>query len=112
MPISYISWAPHCSRSDQTARELGGTSHMVYWEWLGSRLSTVWLKYIGQTIDTWRLLAREPCDAVFVMSPPPIAVIAVYVACLVKRIPFVVDAPAGLLSSLDLPTTLPRHAFD
>lgn len=30
----------------------------------------------------------------------------------VNAIPFVVDAPAGLLSSLDLPTTLPRHAFD
>jgi 2,4-diaminopentanoate dehydrogenase len=30
----------------------------------------------------------------------------------VNAIPFVVEAPAGLLSSLDLPTTLPRHAFD
>jgi hypothetical protein len=30
----------------------------------------------------------------------------------VNAIPFVVDAPAGLLSSLDLPNTLPRHAFE
>lgn len=30
----------------------------------------------------------------------------------VNAIPFVVDAPPGLLSSLDLPNTLPRHAFD
>ncbi|WP_264025942.1 NAD(P)H-dependent amine dehydrogenase family protein [Mycolicibacterium pyrenivorans] len=30
----------------------------------------------------------------------------------VNAIPFVVEAPAGLLSSLDLPNTLPRHAFD
>ena len=30
----------------------------------------------------------------------------------VNAIPYVVDAPAGLLSSLDLPTTVPRHAFD
>ncbi|KUI38415.1 dihydrodipicolinate reductase [Mycobacterium sp. IS-1496] len=29
----------------------------------------------------------------------------------VNAIPFVVAAPAGLLSSLDLPTTLPRHVF-
>jgi 2,4-diaminopentanoate dehydrogenase len=29
----------------------------------------------------------------------------------VNAIPFVVDAPPGLLSSLDIPTTLPRHAF-
>jgi 2,4-diaminopentanoate dehydrogenase len=30
----------------------------------------------------------------------------------VNAIPYVVGAPAGLLSSLDIPTTLPRHAFD
>lgn len=30
----------------------------------------------------------------------------------VNAIPYVVAAPAGLLSSLDLPNTLPRHAFD
>jgi len=29
----------------------------------------------------------------------------------VNSIPFVVDAAPGLLSSLDIPTTLPRHAF-
>lgn len=29
----------------------------------------------------------------------------------VNAIPYVVDAPAGLLSSLDLPNTLPRYAF-
>jgi len=29
----------------------------------------------------------------------------------VNAIPFVVDAPPGLVSSLDLPLTLPRHAF-
>ncbi|HEY7050687.1 MAG TPA: dihydrodipicolinate reductase [Mycobacterium sp.] len=29
----------------------------------------------------------------------------------VNAIPYVVEAPAGLLSSLDLPMTLPRHAF-
>ena len=30
----------------------------------------------------------------------------------VNAIPYVVDAPAGLLSSLDMPNTLPRHVFD
>ncbi len=30
----------------------------------------------------------------------------------VNAIPYVVEAPAGLLSSLDLPNTLPRHAID
>ena len=30
----------------------------------------------------------------------------------VNAIPYVVEAPPGLLSSLDIPTTLPRHVFD
>ncbi|MCZ8381928.1 dihydrodipicolinate reductase [Mycobacterium sp. CPCC 205372] len=30
----------------------------------------------------------------------------------VNAVPYVVDAPAGLLSSLDLPNTLPRYAFE
>jgi glycosyltransferase involved in cell wall biosynthesis len=93
--ISYISWAPHCSRSDHTARELGGTSHMVYWERLGSHPATVWLKYLGQTLETWRILVHERPDAVFVMSPSPIAVLAVYLYCAVTRTPFVIDAHSG-----------------
>jgi glycosyltransferase involved in cell wall biosynthesis len=93
--ISYISWAPHCSRSDHTARELGGTSHMVYWERLGSHPATIWLKYLGQALSTWRLLAREAPEAVFVMSPSPVAVLAVYAYCAVTRRPFVIDAHSG-----------------
>ena len=68
---------------------------MVYWGQLGSRPSTILLKYVGQTFGTWRLIARTPADAVFVMTPPPVAVLAVYLACLVKRVPFVVDAHSG-----------------
>lgn len=30
----------------------------------------------------------------------------------VNAVPYVIEAPPGLLSSLDIPTTLPRHAFD
>jgi glycosyltransferase involved in cell wall biosynthesis len=93
--ITYISWAPHCSRSDHTARELGGTSHMVYWEALGSHPATVWLKYLGQTVATWWILARERPRAVFVMSPSPVAVLAVYMYCAVTRKPFVIDAHSG-----------------
>ncbi|MBA3884181.1 MAG: glycosyltransferase [Acidobacteria bacterium] len=99
MRVTYISWAPHCSRSDYTARELGGTSHMVYWEWLGSHPATVWLKYLGQTAGTWRLLIREHPDAVFVMAPPPFAIVAVYVYAFIRRIPFVIDAHSGMLLS-------------
>lgn len=92
MKVTYISWAPHCSRSDQTARELGGTSHMVYWRRLGSHPATVWLKYLGQAVETWRILARERPDAVFVMSPPVFAVLCVWVYCRIRKRRFAIDA--------------------
>jgi glycosyltransferase involved in cell wall biosynthesis len=68
---------------------------MVYWDSLGSHPATVWLKYLGQTLRTWRILMRERPDAVFVMSPSPVAVLAVYAFCAVARRPFVIDAHSG-----------------
>lgn len=91
MKPTYISWAPYCSRSDHTARELGGTSHMVYWRSLGSRVSTIWLKYLGQAFSTFRILSAERPDVVFVMSPPVFAVLAVWLWCRLHGVPYVVD---------------------
>jgi hypothetical protein len=92
MGVTYISWAEHCSRSDHTARELGGTSHMVYWGRLGSRPATVWLKYFGQMLQTWWILIRERPQVVFVMSPPVFAPLSVWPYCVLSGRPFVIDA--------------------
>lgn len=92
MRISFISWAPYCSRSDNIARELGGVSHMVYWNALGSKPATILLKYVGQAFRTWSTLRRDRPDAVFVMSPPVIAAIAVWLYSRLARAPFVIDA--------------------
>jgi glycosyltransferase involved in cell wall biosynthesis len=90
--ITYISWAPHCSRSDHTARELGGRSYMIYAGWLGSRWATAWLKYLLQARTTWRVLSSRRSDAVFVMSPPVFAAGCVWLWCTAQRRPFVIDA--------------------
>jgi glycosyltransferase involved in cell wall biosynthesis len=92
MTITYISWAQHCSRSDHTARELGGSSHMVYLGWLGSHPITVGFKYAGQAWSTWKILTRERPAAVFVMVPPVFAGLTVWLYAVVHRIPFVLDA--------------------
>src|SRR5688572_18876353 len=76
--ITYISWAESCSRSDHTARELGGRSHMVYLPQFGSRPSTILFKYIGQWIETARILSRERPDTVFVMTPPVFAALPAF----------------------------------
>ena len=92
MAITYISWAANCSRSDHTARELGGASHMVYWESLGSRPTTVWLKYLGQAVRTWRILSAERPRAVFVMTPPLFAPLVAWLYCKMHGCALVMDA--------------------
>jgi glycosyltransferase involved in cell wall biosynthesis len=76
--ITYISWAESCSRSDHTARELGGRSHMIYLPQFGSRASTILFKYIGQWFRTARVLRAERPDAVFVMTPPLVAALPAF----------------------------------
>jgi glycosyltransferase involved in cell wall biosynthesis len=78
MKVTYISWAESCSRSDHTARELGGRSHMVYLPQFGSRASTIVFKYIGQWRRTARILREEQPDAVFVMTPPVVAALPAF----------------------------------
>jgi len=91
LPIVYISWAESCSRSDHTARELGGQSFMTYLPSLGSHPLTIPFKYAGQFLMTLWILIRERPAAVFVMSPPLIAVLPVYLYCLIGGKPFVMD---------------------
>ncbi|MEE2937395.1 MAG: glycosyltransferase [Planctomycetota bacterium] len=89
--IHYISWAESCSRSDQTARELGGKSHMVYLGFLGSHPLTILPKYLGQLLMTCWLLIRHRPDAVIVMSPPLFAAIAPVIYGWLFRRPFAMD---------------------
>lgn len=76
--ITYISWAESCSRSDHTARELGGRSHMVYAGRFGSRAATIVLKYLVQWRRTLRILQTERPDVVFVMTPPVFAALPAF----------------------------------
>jgi glycosyltransferase involved in cell wall biosynthesis len=78
MKVTYISWAESCSRSDHTARELGGASHMVYLPQFGSRASTIAFKYLGQWRMTSRILRAERPNAVFVMTPPVFAALPAF----------------------------------
>ncbi len=76
--IAYISWADSCSRSDHLARELGGTSHMVYAARLGSRPATILFRYGLQWLRTAALLRRQQPDVVFVMTPPVFAALPAF----------------------------------
>lgn len=95
--LSFISWAPYCSRSDSIARRLGGESHMVYAPRWGSRYATIAIKYLVQTVRTLLILARQRPRVVFVMAPPSVACLPVWWYCLLTRAKFVIDAHTGAL---------------
>jgi len=93
--LLFISWAPYCSRSDGIARRLGGESYMVYSPGWGSHPATVLFKYLSQTIKSLWLLIRKRPAVVFVMAPPVIACVPVWLYCSVTGTPFVIDAHTG-----------------
>jgi glycosyltransferase involved in cell wall biosynthesis len=90
--IVYISWAPECSRSDGIAAKLGGKSFMIYSPLWGSRYSTVVFKYFSQTIKTLLVLLRERPKCVFVMTPPVIACLVVWLYAKLTRTFYIIDA--------------------
>ena len=93
--VTFISWQPYCSRSDNIAREFGGQSYKVYYDSFGSRYSTILFKYSLQFFKTLFLLFRDKPDVVFVMSPPVFAIIPVYIYCKIFKKKFIIDAHTG-----------------
>jgi 2,4-diaminopentanoate dehydrogenase len=70
---------------------------------------------IGERDGTYRIIIEGDPDIVCNMTvgDPEAATAGAMVSTamrIVNAVPFVVDAPPGLLSSLDLPLTLPQHA--
>jgi glycosyltransferase involved in cell wall biosynthesis len=94
-PLVFVSWAPFCSRSDSIAYRLGGVSYMVYSPKWGSRAATILFKYASQTWKTLRLLFRQRPRVVFVMTPPVVACIPVWLYTRLTRSAYVIDAHSG-----------------
>jgi glycosyltransferase involved in cell wall biosynthesis len=91
---SFISWLPHCRRSEALASLLGGKSHLIHY--LGfKRPSQAIVKYPLQTLSTVIRLSRDNADLILVATPPVLAAVPVYVYARIRRVPFVIDAHTG-----------------
>jgi glycosyltransferase involved in cell wall biosynthesis len=71
---------------------LGGTSFMVYSPRWGSAYLTIAFKYLSQTIGTLRILFRQRPRVVFVMTPPVIACLPVWLYSMLTGASYVIDA--------------------
>lgn len=68
---------------------------MVYSPFWGSHPATILFKYLSQTIKTLWLLIRKRPRVIFVMAPPVIACIPIWIYCVLSRSRFVIDAHSG-----------------
>jgi glycosyltransferase involved in cell wall biosynthesis len=68
---------------------------MVYSPFWGSHPLTVGIKYLSQTIKTAWLLLRKRPHVVFVMAPPIVACLPVWLYCRLTGSQFVIDAHTG-----------------
>ena len=95
MKASFISWVPHCSRSDAIAASLGGISHLIHYLGFKKPWHAI-VKYPLQAVDTLIRLSKDKPDLVLVATPPIIAAIPVYLYARVRNLPFVIDAHTGV----------------
>jgi glycosyltransferase involved in cell wall biosynthesis len=93
--LVFVSWSEDCSRSDSIAQRLGGKSFMVYSSFWGSRYSTVLFKYLSQSLKTLQLLFRHRPKIVFVMTPPVIACLPVWLYSKISGAKYCIDAHSG-----------------
>ncbi len=68
---------------------------MVYSARWGSRWSTILFKYLSQSVRTLRLLFATRPRVVFVMTPPVIACVPVWLYAALTRAAYVIDAHTG-----------------
>lgn len=68
---------------------------MVYAAGFGSNYVTVPFKYLWQTVRSLRILVRERPSTVFVMTPPVVACVPVWLFCRLFGARFVIDAHSG-----------------
>ena len=95
MKAIFISWLPHCRRSDSLAAAIGGKSHLIHY--FGFRMS--WqavIKYPLQAAETILRLYNSKADLLLVATPPVVAALPVYIYARIRNVPFVVDAHTGV----------------
>lgn len=95
MKVSFITWYPSCRRSDALAQALGGVSHLIHYLEFKQPLYAP-VKYVLQTLATFRQLWRDKPELILVASPPVIAVCAVWLYSRLLNIPYIVDAHTGV----------------
>ena len=110
LKVSFITWYPNCRRSDALAAALGGESHLIHHLRFKQPFYAP-VKYLLQTVATWRQLLRDGADLVLVASPPTFAVLAVWLYCRIPGKRYIIDAHTGIFDDRRWTWLAPLNRF-
>jgi glycosyltransferase involved in cell wall biosynthesis len=106
-----LAWSAFQARTVAIARELGGETCFIAGRGLrGSRLQLP-LRYLRDTVETWRYLRRNDPAVVVVITPPVFAPLTAWFWCRVHGRPLVIDCHTLALHSPKWSWALPLHRF-
>lgn len=95
---AFVIWAKQVKLSEFLAKSLGAQLIISYKEKIGPVKIPVVLRYLVQTFDTWIKLFRLKPQVVWVQNPPVVAVLVVWIYCLLTSVKLVIDThTAGFL---------------
>lgn len=98
MKTMFIAWDPYTRRSDLLAQHLGATMHHIYHGQRG-KLLQVPVRYLAQSLETWKVLCRERPDVVLVQNPPIFCVLFAFFYAWRYDARYVIDSHTGAFVS-------------
>lgn len=116
--IAVVVWAAQQDRARHWAQSLNAPIYCLTWMPLNSKsMITAPMRYVRQSIDTWRVLNKQKPAIIIVTNPPIFACMVVYLYCRKTGAQYVMDThPPALYSrrwawSLPLQRLLARPAL-
>lgn len=108
--ITFIAWIRFDRRSELLAEKLGATMHFINVGRRGDVLLAP-IRYLIQSLRTWRVSIRERPELIFVQNPPIFCALAVWIYCLLSGSQFVIDSHTAAFLSPRWARFLWLHRF-
>ncbi len=98
MKTTFIAWIDYHRRSDLLAQHLGATMHFIHYR-SPRRLFQTPIRYVVQSLRTWRVLCQDRPGVVFVQNPPIFCALVAFLYAERYSARYVIDSHTGAFLS-------------
>ena len=98
MKKTFIAWIDYHRRSDLLAQHLGAEMRFIYYKPSWKVLQTP-IRYIVQTLRTWRVQRQDRPDIIFIQNPPIVSVLIAFIYARLHGAHCVIDSHTGAFLS-------------